>query len=394
MARKKLYIGAGVLVILLVVVLAMTLGKGNKNDSLKIVSGPYDQKILAVGKLKPGLETELKSEVSGTIIKSDFSEGSSVSASDILFYIDNKDAGYNVLEKKANYETAKAQFSNIVNASFPEAKQGLVQAEAAEKAATDFYNDSSILYKEGAISQNTFLDAESRYQAALSQYDIAVNKFESLSANGTLRNQTQAQLQSAKAAYDQATSGAAKYQIKAGQDGVLLKKLVETGSYVQPGQTLAFTASLNDFYVTTELDERYFAYLKKDMKAGISIGEGMKYSGRVSAISAKIDDSTGTFGVRIKMIQDFPDKASDLTVNIEILMDSQKSAISIPQSYIVNDADGSSYVWKYFKGKLSKAKVETGLALTQNVLVKSGLLDGDIIVSPDPKFKDGDKVSI
>lgn len=392
--RKKVFIGAGVLVLIIVVIFMFMNGKGGKADSLKIAAGPYSQNILAVGKLVPALETELKSEVSGNVLKAGYSEGAAVSKNDILFVIDNKDAGFNVTERLASYQTAKAQYADLTSAQLPEAKQKLAQAEAEKKAATDLYNDSVTLYKEGAISQNDFLDAESRYQAALSLYDVALHNYESVSANGSLRSQSLAQRNSAKAGYDQAIADAGKYQIKAGQDGVLIKKLVEVGSYVQPGQTLAFTASLDDFYVTTELDERYFTYVKNTMKAEISVGEGAKYSGRVSSVSSKIDETTGTFGVRIALAKDFPDKAAGLTVNINIILDSQPSAISIPQSYLVKDADGSFYVWKYVSGKVSKTPVVAGPALTQTLLIKSGLAEGDIIVSPTPSLKDGDAVSI
>ncbi len=392
--RKKVFIGAGVLVLAIVVIVMIMNGKGGKADSLKIATGPYSQNILAVGKLVPALETELKSEVSGNVLKADASEGAAVSKNDILFVIDNKDAGFNVTERLAGYQTAKAQYADLTSAQLPEAKQKLAQAEAEKTAATDLYNDSVTLYQEGAISQNDFLDAESRYQAALSLYDVALHNFESFSGNGSLRSQSLAQLNSAKAAYDQAVADAGKYQIKAGQDGVLIKKLIEAGSYVQPGQTLAFTASLDDFYVTTELDERYFAYVKVGMKADISVGEGAKYSGSVSSVSAKIDESTGTFGVRIALAKDFPDKAAGLTVNIDITLDTQPSVISIPQSYLVKDADGSFYVWKYVGGKVSKTPVVTGPALTQTLLIKSGLAEGDIIVSPTPALKDGGTVSI
>jgi len=343
-SKKKLFIILGILVVLLIAFAMYMNAKGNKLDSLTVTSGPYSQTILAVGKLRPAMETELKAEVTGTVIKSDFSEGAVVKASDILFYIENKEAGF-----------TSSQLSG--------ANPKLAQVLAEKRAAADLYNDSKALYKEGAISQNSLLDAESRYQIAVSLYD-------------------------------QVVADTARYQIKAGQDGVLIKKLVETGSYVSPGQTLGFTASLNDFHVVTELDERYFTYIKKGMTAEISIGEGAKYGGTVSAVSAKIDEATGTFGVKIALTENFPDKASDLTVNIAIILDSQASAISLPQAYLVKEADGSYFVWKYVDGSIVKTAVETGPSLTQTLLIKSGLAEGDILVSPSPELKDGDKVKI
>jgi hypothetical protein len=80
-------------------------------------------------------------------------------------------------------------------------------------------------------------------------------------------------------------------------------------------------------------------------------------------------------------------------VNIEISLISVPNAISLPEGYIVRDGS-KPYVWLYKGGAIQKTEVVADPALSGNVLIKSGLSEGDVIVKPQADFVDGQRVSV
>ena len=184
-----------------------------------------------------------------------------------------------------------------------------------------------------------------------------------------------------------------KYTIKSSSKSVLLKKYVDAGVYVQPGQSIADIGTLDNPYISSELDERYFPYIKAGMPALIFIDTSNKFKGNISSVSPQINDATGGFSIKIKPSELIPYKASNLTVNIEIILVSVPKALSLPEGYIVRDGS-SSYVWLYKGGSIAKTKITADAALSGNVLVKSGLSEGNVVVKPQPAYVDGTRVSI
>lgn len=393
MNKRKLIIGSIVVVFIIVIIFLITTGKSGKVESITTSLANFEERILGVGTMQAGTELQLKSEVSGTVLSADINEGSSLIAGDVILVIDGADQQFVLDEKQAAYLSAKAQFQNLTDFQLPTAKSNMLQAESEKKIALNSYNDAKVLYAEGAISNNDLMNAENSYKLALSAWNTAVLSYNSLSKNGSLYLEGQAQLDSAKASFDKAQAQLGKYSVKATGKSILLKKYVEAGAYVQPGQSLADIGTLDNPYISTELDERYFPYVKSGMKVSIFVDSSSKYNGKISSVSPKINDATGGFSVKIEPTEVIPYLAANLTVNIEISLISVPNAISLPEGYIVRDGS-KPYVWLYKGGAIQKTEVVADPALSGNVLIKSGLSEGDVIVKPQADFVDGQRVSV
>ncbi len=393
MNKRNLTLAAAGLILGAIGLYAAFSGSAPESDYITVSSPGSGSGILAVGKVRSSESAELVAEVSGRILSSPFEEGNAVKTGDILFLIDSADQKQIVAQKKAAYESSAAQFENLISSQLPGARQDMLQAEKEKNAAKDAFSDAITLYEAGALSQKSLDDVKLAYEASSVDYDAAVRQYQSLAADGSVRKQQQAALQSAKAELDNAVNQDSKYTVTSPQDGVLLSKNAETGSFVQAGQSLAHVANLSDMYISADLDEQYFSYVSTGMKAHAFIEEGMKFDAIVSSVSPLIDAETGSFSVKLSLDASFPYKASDLTINIEILPDAGKSYYTIPQSYIFEE-DDTRYVWKYEAGILSKTKVLPGPSHPGRATVESGLSAGDILVDPKPEFKDGDKISL
>lgn len=131
------------------------------------------------------------------------------------------------------------------------------------------------------------------------------------------------------------------------------------------------------YYVNTELDEKYSPYLSVGLPALISVGEdqvGM-VEGSVDVVSRKINESTGTFKVRIAMPEKFPYQASNSPVNIEILLQSEQDALVVPNDYLIREEATSVFV--YQDGKAVKTPIEVILGPGAKAVITKGLTAGD-----------------
>lgn len=244
------------------------------------------------------------------------------------------------------------------------------------------------------MSQSDYLKYKADYEAATAAWNTAKLKVRSLEEGGALRSSVYAQLQSAQASYESALNDQQKYQITAPWTTVLLKTYIKEHDYVQPGDQLADIGEAGSYHVVSDLDEKYYPYLSKGMKATISVGDSGKndgVEGSVDVISPKINSDTGTFGVKISIPEDFPYLASDLTVNVEIVISEKENAIVIPSQYLI---DGDSDVYLYRNGKAVRTGIQYETGPSSKLLVTEGLKEGDIVIKPNSSVQDGEAVKI
>jgi multidrug efflux pump subunit AcrA (membrane-fusion protein) len=363
-------------------------------ETLVIRPQPYTEKIVAAGQLQLARETTLISEVSGEIQRIGAGEGEVVSEGSIIISINDTDQDFQLEQKKANYENADAQYRHLIDIDYLTAKEDLAGRSAKKEQTKLSYEAALKLFEEGALSQVDFLKYRSDYETAAAEWNSARLKVESLGEGGALRNSSYAQLQSARSSYESALSNQEKYRITAPWNSVLLKLYVNEYDSVKPGDLLADIGEAGSYLVITELDEKYYPYLAEGMKAMISLDGGNDLEGAegvVDVITPKINSETGTFEVKITLPEAFPYQASDLTVNVEIIIREQNQAIVIPEQFV---EEGKSAVYLYQNGKAVETPIQYESGPSSSVVVTDGLAEGDIIIRPDADVKDGEAVKI
>lgn len=363
-------------------------------EAITLEPQDYQDKLVAVGQLQLTDETTLVSEVTGEVVTVGAEEGDIISAGSIIIFINDADQDYQLEQKKADYENADAQYRHLVDYDYAAAKEDLISQTSKKEDAQKSYDSAAQLYQQGAISESDYQQYKVDYEAALAAWNTAKLKVQSLNESGSLRNASYSQLQSAKSSYEKAQNDQKKYHITVPWDSVLLKAYVNAHDRVQAGDILADIGKAGSYHVETELDEKYFPYLSKGMKASISLGDpgaSGASEGVVEGITPKINSDTGTFTASIALPAEFPYQASDLTVNIEIVLKEQKDAIVIPQQYLI---DQSSDVYLYQDGKAVKTQIQYEAGPSSRLLVTEGLKKGDVLILPGNSVHDGASVKI
>lgn len=396
--KRKIIAGAVTLVVLIALTSAISGGAGNQMEGMALQKIDYEEKIVAAGLLQLAQETSLTAEVSGVVDAVLAKDGDILTAGSILIHIDDQDQSFQTEERKASYLDAESQYRQIVEIDYRAAKSELSRLTSLKSKALKANNDAKSLFQEGAISQTAMNDAQLNYEMVQTQWDAANLKVQSLSEGGALRNSALSRLEGAKATYQRAEDVSDSFHITVPWDSVVLKTYVEPQDYVQAGQVIADVGQQGGFYVNAELDEKYFPYLTKGMPAMISIGQDKigEIEGKIDVITPKINEETGTFEVKVSLPSSFPYQASDLTVNIEIILQSVPDALIVPTDYLVQDTgkkDGA-YVYLYQGGKVVLTEITVNQGSSEKAIVEKGLSPGDVIVKPVPGLMDGDKVKV
>ncbi len=286
---------------------------------------------------------EIYARVEGILLAQHFVEGGLVKEGDKLFKIDP--AKY-----QANVNMAKAQ---------------LLTAQANFRAASRDWKRAKTLFEQKALSPK--------------EYDLAQSTYEDASAS----------IANARANLDTAMIDLGYTDVIAPASGKISMKRYDIGDLV--GKTGAdnvlttitqldpihaeFSIPSNDYYFVRTLDY-------ENVKAIYLMPDGTPYEreGKLDFIDSVLEASTAT--IKARAIVENPDHllvpGEFSRIRLEGIV--AKNSIIIPQVALMQDAKGS-YVYKFVDGKAQQTPVVLGYNVGNNVIIKSGLNDGDIVIT-------------
>jgi membrane fusion protein (multidrug efflux system) len=291
-------------------------------------------------------QVELRPQVNGYVTGLYFKEGERVKKGDKLYSIDQQ-------QYEASYQQA------LANVAVQQAN--LVKAQKD----VDRYHE---LDKRDAIAKQQVDNAEANYEAAKKQVDAA---------NATVRSvQTNVRYATIFAPFD----------------GTIGISQVKLGAAVSAGQTLLNTISSDnpiaaDFVIDQKEIFHFNQLLKKGAKNDSTFslsfnGEVYQQFGVINFIDRAVNSQTGTITVRVT----FPNPENllrpGMAGTLRVLNHSPKSSVMVPYKAITEQL-GEFFVYKVKtdSNKVTQQRVTLGKQLNRNVIVKSGLVDGETIVT-------------
>jgi membrane fusion protein (multidrug efflux system) len=290
-------------------------------------------------------EVELRPQVNGYITGIHFKEGDKVAKGQKLYSIDQQ-------QSEATYRQALANLS--------------VQEANLERAKKDVERYRE-LDQQDAIAKQQVDYAEATYAAAQKQVDAAKATVQAVQTNVRYTN------------------------IVAPFDGTIGISLVRLGASVSIGQTLLNVISTDDpIAVDITVDQQNIFKFTKLLAEGqkpktdstfrLSF-KGQRYSenGSISIIDRAVDPQTGT----IKMRLVFPNPKHELRPGMSgtlLVMTQAPNSITIPYKAI-NEQLGEFFVYMPDSAKATQRKVVIGKQVGKNVIIKSGLKEGETIIT-------------
>jgi multidrug efflux system membrane fusion protein len=322
-----------------------------------VVSGDIDVTYDALGTVTPLATVTVRPQVSGNILKIDFTEGSMVKANDVLAEIDPRP-----------YQDA------------------LNQAKGT-------------LRKDEAALADAKLDL-ARYQALVAQNALATQQRDTQLA---LVHQDEGTVEADKANVSSAAVNFGFTKIVspiAGRAGI---RQVDVGNLVQSGQTseIVVVTQLQPISVLFSLPEDDLDQIMQQVNSGATlVAEAYDRAqitklatGTLSAVDSQIDTTTGT----VKMRAMFDNKDSGLFpqqfVNVKLRVQILHNQTIAPVAALQSGSQGSFVYAVNSDSTVSMRTVSTGVTEGDRVQITQGLKPGQVvIVDGADRLKDGSSV--
>ena len=422
MKKVFLYIAFGFAALVITIVLKSCSGNGTiKVATEKVQYRNITETVASDGLIQPTTIVKISPDVSGEIVELPVVEGQRVKKGDLLAKIfpDVYKSAFDQAE--ASYNSSKATITN--------AQAQLASSKAQCDNQKIIYHRDSLLHSSGAISDADYEAARASYNTAEANMKAAQDNIDAANYNA----------QSAEATMKEAQDNLTKTIILSPIDGVVVGLTVKKGERVVGTATMAGTvmmsvADLSDMEAEVNVNENDIVNVKKDDTAYVEVDAftNRKFKGIVSEVSnsatvaangtSSVDQVTN-FLVKIHIsptsytdlmptgTNDAPFKPG-MSSTAEIEVKTAQHVLSLPIEAVTtrNPNDTLKFsmkgkkddkkdtkntisssdtkkdtiqecVYMYVNGKVKQINVTSGIQDANYIEVKSGLKEGDEVVT-------------
>ncbi|HPI07182.1 MAG TPA: efflux RND transporter periplasmic adaptor subunit [Saprospiraceae bacterium] len=290
-------------------------------DGFVVKQQTFVDSLSVKGSIDANEQIEIRSQVSGLVTAIYFKEGGLVQKGQALLQIDRSEIS--------------AQLS---------------QARTQEELAAENARRAKLLLEKEAISQEEYQTAEAELKSLQAQTRLT----EAQSAKTTIR---------------------APFSGRVGLRGV------SVGGFLTPETVVANLVNANPVKVTFSVSEQYANQIKVNTRIGFTVaGDNKQYTARVYAIEPGLDATTRT--LQLRALADNSDGVlrPGAFANIHLPLRKIENAILIPSQAIVPVQNGKK-VFVAKNGKAKETMVQTSTRTDTEVLVTSGLQNGDTVLT-------------
>jgi len=329
-----------------------------KEGGLKLVEvtkGTIVDKALAIGRLEPRQEVQVKSKISGIVTTLHVDIGDDVRAGDPLITISPNPTPIEYSEAKRLLDLADVDYRN---------------AQTIFQRSNELFGKKLISQAEFDINRTQFTESELRYHMAQEKLDLLQK---GVTADGKNEN-----------------------TIISPIDGTVLEKLVNEGDPIVPltsyqaGTPLLTLAPMDKLVFKGTVDEIDVGKLDEGMPVDLKIGAlpNEKLSGKLSRISpkAKKQDNTTLFDLEVE-ITEVGAKAlrAGYSANAEVIISKKDSILIVPERLVSFLADTARVEVQDSLGKVNFRNIKVGLSDGLNIEITEGLAVGEKVVERPPK---------
>ncbi len=354
MKRIIKWIVLGIVAVVFIGTLVFLYNKSNQAPVVFEVDSPVRmtivKKTVAIGKVIPRREIEVKSQVSGVVEKLYVEPGQTVKQGEII-------ARIALRPNMLNVNTAEAQLlSARIN----------LQNQAADLERYEKLREQKVI-------------SESEYNQFVTNYNLQKESVES-AENALLLLKTGATKDSDKVSN----------LIPATIDGTVLDVpnkegafIVETSTF-QSGTTVATLADMNDMIFEGLVDESEVGKLREGMELVLNVGalEGKPFKATLEFIAPKgiTDQGAIKFTIRaaVELNKDLFLR-SNYSANADIVLDKRENVLAINEGNLIIENGHTFVEVETAPQQFERREVKTGLSDGINIEVVSGLEEGEKI---------------
>ena len=395
--------------------------KGPRTEGYTAVRRPLVETLVASGRVEQRRQSELGAMLQSTVAEVPVDDGDRVEAAALLVRLVDDEALARRAEAEALVAEAEARLQRIAGIGRRVATQQLRRAQAeADQAESDFERQAG-LHERGAVSEALLEQARRARDVARSQRVAATLELAATAGDGAETRAATAALARAQAGLRAAQAALERTQIRAPSAGVVLRRMVEPGEVVRPGEPLVVFAGDGPLEVVVNPDESNLARLAVGQPARVSpeAYPERKLEARVRRIAPSVDAMRGT--VEVALALDGPEGTEglgsvegdepggprtgeqgapppelrpDMTVSVEIITGRSEDALVLPTGLIRDLGSEQPWVLAVKEGVATRAPVRLGLRGDALVEIIDGLDPETPVLPPNADVVAGEPVRV
>ncbi|MDP4176652.1 MAG: efflux RND transporter periplasmic adaptor subunit, partial [Bacteroidota bacterium] len=170
--------------------------------------------------------------------------------------------------------------------------------------------------------------------------------------------------------------------LTAPQSGAIVEKLVQVGSLVGPGSSIARIVDVSQLKIVVSVSEKDVYKIKNGMivTASSSVYPGVTYTGKVTFVSSKGDQAHNyPVEVSIKNNSSYPLKAGTFA-SVEFDLASRQNVLLIPRESVINSIKEAKIFTVNSNNEAHLRAVTIGRDFGNYLEVISGLNEGETVV--------------
>ncbi|MFP4457049.1 MAG: efflux RND transporter periplasmic adaptor subunit [Clostridia bacterium] len=410
---KKLLKNKKLLVVVVIIILLGSVGgyflysylNAPSVEVSTVSQGKLVDYVSETGTVKAYKNLRISSQVNGVVENIYFKIGDSVKKDDTILTVAATDIDLQVQALYAQRQRLKSLHNQLVNPPNNQIENMELEVQSLEKQmalAKERYDNSIVLFNEGAISKIEYEEIESAYLSAKNSYQIAANNLENLKQGGNKYEKEQLDYQIREIDYNIARmkNNREYYSITAPYDGVITSMNINEGEVVVPGNPFGGMANLEKLYLYCEIISSKLELLEAGSKVEVQHEHLDQTSLVVNKIYPTALDKLSDLGISQKRVGveiALPDKSSlrvGSEIDVEIITREKEDALFIPNEAVYS-LQGQSYVMVVDGNKSREVAIETGWDVVDYTEIASGLEVNDtVIITNLSDLSDGGYINI
>lgn len=242
-----------------------------------------------------------------------------------------------------------------------------------------------------AQAEENFQKAKRDAQRTRNLFRDSVNTKEQLENSLTVLNVAEKQLEIVRFNLSQA-------KIYATTDGVVIRKLQNTGEQVEGGTPVLFISSTSnkDWVIKCGLTDKDWTRLKGGEKAEIIFDAyPQTFLGSISTLSQGSDSVSGLYQAEIRLDKQPAKLANGLFAKVSIYPKQKTAMISVPVDALIEGESDSAFVFVADNGKALKKQVKIAFLEGEKAFILSGIDAGAKIIREGSAYlADGSAIKI
>jgi RND family efflux transporter MFP subunit len=326
------------------------------------------------GSLVPRDEILVSPEIEGLrVLELRVDEGDRVKKGDVLATLVQESLDAQLAQSDASLARAEAAISK--------ARSQIVEATARVAEADAAFERAKPLKKSGFLADSTYDQREAASKTSRAQLVAARDSLKLAEAE---KGQVEAQRR--ELAWRRANT-----EVTAPADGIVSRRTARVGGMASAvAEPMFRIIARGEVELDAEVIETELAKVAVGQKARITVAGAGEVTGTVRLVSPEVDKTTRLGRVRV-FLGDDP-KLHIGSFARGVISTAKSRGVAVPTSAVVFDSDGA-FVQIVVGSRVVRRSVETGLLAGNQVEVRKGISEGDLVVARAGTFlRDGDTV--